>query len=79
MRLLRDFHCPTCGSDVERYIDSDTASVMCHCGSLAIRVVGMPRVALDGTDPGFPTAYDRWANTREQNRAVKTRRSYHGE
>ena len=44
-----------------------------------IRLIGMPRVALDGTDPGFPGAYSKWADVREQNRAVKTKRSYHGE
>lgn len=79
MKLIRDFFCDHCNTEQERYIDSDTKVVSCACGHDAHRVIGMPRVTLDGTDPGFPSAYDKWANTREQNRAVKTRRSYHGE
>lgn len=77
MRLLRDFHCTSCNSDQERYIDSDVEEVACMwCNGTAKRIIGMPRVALDGTNPDFPTAYDRWATVREQNRVVKGRRSY---
>lgn len=76
MKLLRDFRCPHCDREQERYVDSDTLVVPCKCGHDANRIIGMPRVALDGTDPAFPTAYDRWANIREQNRVVKGRRSY---
>lgn len=77
MRQLRDFRCHECSRITERYIDATENEVKCeHCGGVAIRIIGMPRVALDGTDPAFPTAYDKWANIREQNRVVKGRRSY---
>jgi len=36
----------------------------------------MPRVALDGTDPDFPGAYNKWATVREENRRIKGKRSY---
>lgn len=71
MKLLRDFHCDFCGETSEKYIDSETRQATCVCGETANRVIGMPRVALDGTDPAYPTAYDRWANVREANRAHK--------
>jgi len=36
----------------------------------------MPSIKLDGTTGDFPTAYDRWANIREQNRKVKGKKSW---
>lgn len=74
MRLLRDFKCKTCGNEFERFIDSETLTSNCKCGCVADRVIGMPRVALDGTDPGFPGAYDRWAKIREDNARQKARK-----
>jgi hypothetical protein len=80
MRQLRDFICEHCGIEEERYIETDITQLICpQCGNTMIRLMGMPRVSLDGTDPDFPGAYAKWANVREQNRAVKTKRSYHGE
>ena len=79
MRLLRDFLCTRCGLTTEKYIDADIRTIECDCGHFSERVIGMPTVHLDGTDPGFPTAYAKWANVREQNRRVKTQRSYHEE
>ena len=61
----------------ERYIDATESEVRCpHCGGVAIRIIGMPRVALDGTDPDFPGAYQKWATVREENRRIKGKRSY---
>lgn len=76
-KLLRDFRCHECSKLSEKFVDTSINEVRCeHCGGVAIRIIGMPRVTLDGTDPAFPTAYDRWANIREQNRRVKGQRSY---
>jgi DNA-directed RNA polymerase subunit RPC12/RpoP len=74
MRLLRDFKCPECDTTFERFIDSETSVVSCSCGHLAQRIIGMPRVTLDGTDPGFPGAYDHWARIREDNARQKARK-----
>lgn len=74
--LLRDFFCDVCGAEQERYVSSDTTRVPCKCGHEARRIIGMPRVSLDGTDPGFPGAYDRWATIRENNAAEKRKKSY---
>lgn len=80
MKQLRDFRCERCDLEEERYIDSKITQIICpECGNTMIRLIGMPRVDLDGTDPDFPGAYAKWANVREQNRAVKSKRSYAGE
>jgi hypothetical protein len=80
MRTLRDFLCERCGIEEERYLDSTITQIVCpECGHTMIRLIGMPKVSLDGTDPGFPGAYEKWANVREQNARVKSKRSYHGE
>ena len=71
MRLLRDFHCDSCGAEFERYIDSEAKFTQCSCGENAYRMMGMPRVSLDGTDAGFPGAYSRWASIREENARIK--------
>lgn len=75
--LLRDFFCDHCNTEQERYVSSETKFVSCNCGHDARRVIGMPRVALDGTDPSFPGAYDRWATIREKNAAEKRKKSYY--
>jgi hypothetical protein len=76
MKLLRDFECKYCGREYERYVDSTVKQVECECGKSADRIIGMPRVALDGTDPSFPGAYDKWARVREDKARQKSKRSY---
>ncbi len=78
-RMLRDYCCRSCEVVFERFIENNIEQVTCECGGLADRMVGMPRVSLDGTDPGFPGAYSRWADVRERNARIKSKRSYHGE
>ena len=75
-RLIRDFMCDHCNTEQERYVESDMLTVPCKCGHDARRIIGMPRVSLDGTDPDFPGAYQKWATTREENRRIKGKRSY---
>ena len=77
MKLLRDFECKYCGRTYERYIDSKITQVDCECGKKADRIIGMPKVSLDGTDPGFPGAYEKWAKTREQRAEISKRKSYY--
>lgn len=80
MRQLRDFLCEVCGLEEERYIDTTVTTTTCpECGHTMVRLIGMPRIDLDGTDPDFPGAYDRWARIREDNARIKSQRSYHGE
>jgi hypothetical protein len=74
--MLNDYCCESCGTVQERFIDGETVAVACVCGEITKRVIGMPRVALDGTDPSFPGAYDKWARVREENARIKAKRSY---
>jgi len=78
LKLLRDFLCEHCGTEKERYIDSDITQIVCdECGNTAIRLIGMPTVALDGTDPGFPGAFEKWADKRAQRTSVRKSKSYY--
>lgn len=38
----------------------------CSCGKQAEFIVSCPTIALDGTDPGFPDAYDKFATRHEK-------------
>jgi len=41
-------------------------SITCKaCNSEAHFIVSAPSIQLDGTDPGFPDAYDKWAKVHE--------------
>jgi hypothetical protein len=76
MKLLRDYLCESCGTMQERFLDTSIEEVACSCGEIAKRVIGMPKVMLDGTDASFPGAYDKWARIREDNARIKSKRSY---
>lgn len=66
MRLLRDFKCEN-SHITELFIDSTTESIKCEiCGEQANKTLGYGTIKLDGTDPSFPGAYNRWATIREQ-------------
>lgn len=75
MRLLHNFHCENCGKNDERFIDSDTRQVPCECGYVMHRLIGMPRIALEGITGAFPDAHDRWARIREENASIKAKRN----
>ncbi len=77
MRLLRDFVCNKCGVEMERYVDTAITITPCSCGGEMTRLIGMPKVALDGTGPDFPGAYERWANVREQRAKIARSKSYY--
>ena len=74
--MLRDFSCNSCSYTEERYVDSETTLLPCpKCYGDMERLIGMPKISLDGTDSGFPGAYDRWARIREDNARIKAKRS----
>ena len=78
-RILMDFRCKACKKETERFIDSETRELPCDCGGLARKIIGIPRIVLEGITGDFPGAHAKWAATRDQNRKVKTKRSYHEE
>lgn len=66
MRVLRDFKCAD-GHITERFIDYTVEIVPCGtCGKEAKKTLGLGNVILDGTDEGFPGAWNRWADIREK-------------
>ena len=60
MLILYDFKCPL-GHVSEQLVDRDSAHSACPCGNQAERVISPIRFKCDGTDSGFPDAYDKWA------------------
>lgn len=59
MLILYDFKRPD-GRIVERLMPRDTTNIVCSDGVIAARVISPVRGYCDGTDPGFPGAYDKW-------------------
>ncbi len=76
MRTIRDFVCSDCGQRVEKLVDVEYRTIECpECQGNAVQQMGMPTVRLDGTDPSFPGAYEKWARIREDNARIKSARS----
>ena len=75
MKLLRDFKCQSCGKEYEEIIDIQQHFIMCECGEKAHKVIGMPRVNLEGITGAFPGAHAKWARIREDNAAIKARKA----
>ena len=75
MRTMRDFKCGHCGVVSEKLVDTEYKCIECpECFGTAVEMMSMPTVRLDGTDPGFPGAYDKWARVREDNARNKAAR-----
>ena len=65
-RILYTFKCNDC-KDVQDMLEySNVQTLPCECGGEYHRQISAPRIALDGTDPGFPDAYNKWATQHEQ-------------
>ena len=57
--------CPA-GHITEHYIGYETKIVPCSiCGVDANRIISTPQIMLDGTDPVYVSAHEKWAKTRE--------------
>lgn len=67
MLFLYDFECVKCNTVVERLVESDVRVQDCpECKGTMYRKISPVRSKLDGTDPGFPDAYDKWARVHEK-------------
>jgi len=65
--ILFDLQCPKCSKVFEAYLKSHESESPCpDCGTNAHTIISPVRSKLDGTDPGFPGAYDKWARLHEQ-------------
>ena len=67
-RRIFEFQCKE-GHITERFIDYETVNTACNvCSNTATRIISPVRVSLDGTDPVYVSAYDRWARVHEEKR-----------
>lgn len=72
MKVLRDFLCPTCNEMFESFVDNTVRLTTCpDCGNQSKVVYHTMNFKLDGLDPGFPGAYDKWARNHEKASKVK--------
>ena len=79
MKVLNDYRCHACNNVSERFIDASIFEIPCECGGISRKIIGMPRIELEGISGDFPGAHAKWANIREQNLKVKRKKSYFGE
>lgn len=62
-----DIKCKSCFYTWESMAESTSDIFKCKkCGQLAQPIISSCNFKLDGTDPGFPTAYEQWARTHER-------------
>jgi len=67
MKRMYEFECPQCSTISEDFVDESVHNSYCPvCGEETKRIISAVRSSLDGTDPGFPDAYDKWARQHEQ-------------
>ena len=64
MRRMYDFKCSE-EHITEGYVAYETTTISCGCGKVANRIISPVRVSLDGTDPIYVAAYDKWAKRHE--------------
>jgi hypothetical protein len=74
MRRLYDFKC-SAGHITENFVDYETTVINCECGEVANRIISPVRISLDGTDPTFVGAYDKWARIREEKTKQEVKRN----
>lgn len=64
---LFDFKCLDCGTVHEALVDKNMRDGECAaCGGTTTRLISPVRSKLDGLDPGFPDAYEKWAKKHEK-------------
>jgi putative FmdB family regulatory protein len=68
--MIYEYKCVDCDAILEKFIDSVDArrdeQVCTQCDGVAEFIISATPFHLDGTDPGFPDAYDRWAREHEK-------------
>lgn len=65
--ILLDFKCKGCQRTEEHLVAGWTQRILCkYCGAFTHRVISGTNFKLDGTDPAFPTAWDKWATQHEK-------------
>jgi hypothetical protein len=73
-RRMYDFKCEE-SHVTEALVDYETTQIHCHCGKEAVRIISPVRVSLDGTDPVYVSAYDRWAKRHEDKKKQEAKQN----
>ena len=76
MYKLYDFECAvkSCKHVFEDLVDGGLRMSVCpKCGGPGYQILSAPKFQLNGTDPGFPGAYDKWARDRSKRAAKEAR------
>ena len=63
---LWDYTCLSCGADFEAWGENGAPAPCPACYQSATQCVGRGYISLDGTDLGFPTTADKWADRHER-------------
>lgn len=70
-----DFKCEE-GHITERLVGYETTEVECSvCSKVAKRIVSPVRISLDGTDPVYVVAHEKWAKKHEEAAKIERKRS----
>ena len=73
MRILFEFKCKAHGI-FESLVERSYKQSRCpQCGIYSPKIISTPRISLDGTDPAFPDAYDRWEKKRSAKQKIEER------
>ena len=65
--MLFDFQCDSCKVTEEKMVTTNVHDYKCgYCTGQMRRIISGTSFRLDGTDPGYPTAWDKWAKQHEK-------------
>jgi hypothetical protein len=73
-RRLYDFKCSQ-EHITEGFVDYETTTISCSCGEESKRIISPVRISLDGTDPTYVSAYDKWAKRHEDKQKQEAKRN----
>ena len=62
--IFYDFRCLTCLHAFEDFVKPDVNPPCPKCEGVTKRLISAPTIALSGTDPAFPGAYEKWEKKR---------------
>ena len=64
--IMFDYKCSVCSETFETLAKAEEEVPCPKCQGHTERLVSAPRIALDGCDPAFPTAWGKWEKTRKE-------------
>lgn len=65
---IYEYNCTSCKKIFEKVVpmaDREKLQNCSYCAGSGFKIISATRSVLDGTDPAFPGAYDKWARKHE--------------